>query len=149
MLAAFITLTPSCRNKSIDCQKAKVRIAVLPIVDVKIWWNSTLELFEQAYWFPEFSWEGRKNSKYSDYRPLVTTQDQWTMIEYVKVALRPFWYWMLWMLKIHMVTLHHVITVYNDLFDHMDGIMQRFSKQKTQPMEDLYFVMKVAQQRLS
>jgi hypothetical protein len=35
MLAVLFTLTPGCRNKFIDCQKAKVRIAVLPIMDVK------------------------------------------------------------------------------------------------------------------
>jgi len=28
------------------------------------------------------------------------------------------------MSKWHTVTLHHVITVYNDMFDHMDGMMR-------------------------
>jgi len=30
-----------------------------------------------------------------------------------------------------MVTLHHVITVYNDMSDHMDGIMQALARKKT------------------
>jgi len=49
MLAVLITLTPGHRNEFIDCQKAKVLIAVLPIMDVKTGWNSTLELLERAY----------------------------------------------------------------------------------------------------
>jgi len=62
-------------------------------------------------------------SKYTDYRPLFTTQDEWTIVRYVMDVLRPFRYWTLWMSKRHTVTLHHVITVYNDLFDHIDGMM--------------------------
>jgi hypothetical protein len=38
-----------------------------------------------------------------------------------------------------MVTLHHVITVYNDMFDHVDGFMGALAKKKTQWNEDLYF----------
>jgi len=48
-----------------------------------------------------------------------------------------------------MVTLHHVITVYNDMFDHMDGVMRTLAKKNTQWKEDLYFVMEFAQQKLS
>jgi len=33
MLAVLFTLTPGCRNEFIDCQKAKVHIAVHPIMD--------------------------------------------------------------------------------------------------------------------
>ena len=49
MLCVLIMLTPGHRNQFIDCQKAKVRIAVLPILDLKTQWNSTLELLERAY----------------------------------------------------------------------------------------------------
>jgi hypothetical protein len=49
MLAVLITLTPGRRNEFIDCQNGKVGIAVLPIMDVKTRWNSTLELLEHAY----------------------------------------------------------------------------------------------------
>jgi len=43
-----------------------------------------------------------------------------------------------------MVTLHHVITVYNDMFNHMDGILRALDKKKTQWREDLYFTVKFA-----
>jgi hypothetical protein len=53
------------------------------------------------------------------------------------------------MSKRHTVTLHHVITVYNDMFDHMDDVMRAFAKKKTQWMEDLFFAVKCVRQKLS
>jgi len=111
MRAVLITLTPGCQNESIDCQKAKVRIAVLPIMDVKTRWNSTLELLERACRLQEFTREWLQNPKYSEYRPLFTTQDEWTIAKYVMEVLRSFRYWTLWMSKRHTVSLHHFISV--------------------------------------
>jgi len=48
------------------------------------------------------------------------------------------------MSKRHTVTLHHVITVYNDMFDHMDGVMRAYAKMKTPGKEDLFFTVKLA-----
>jgi len=90
MIAVLNTLTPGCRNDFIDCQKAKVRIAVLPIIDVKTWWNSTLELLERAYQMREFTCEWLKNPKYSEYRSVYTTEDEWTIVKYVMEVLMPF-----------------------------------------------------------
>jgi len=149
MLAVLITLTPGHQNEFIDCQKAKVRIAVLPIMDVKTRWNSTLKLLELAYQLQEFTFEWLQNPKYSNYRPLFTTQDELTIVKYVIEVLRPFQYWTLSMLKRHTVTLHHVITVYNDRFDHMDSVMPALARNKTQWKEDLFFAMKLARQKLS
>jgi len=149
MLAVWITLTPGRRNEFIDWQRAKVRIAVLLIMDVKTRWNSTLELLERAYRLREFTREWLQNPKYSEYRPLFTTQDEWTIVKYVMEVLRPFRYWTLWMSKWHTVTLHHVITVYNDVFDHMDSVMWALAKKKTQWKEDLFFAVKLARQKLS
>jgi len=53
------------------------------------------------------------------------------------------------MSKRHTVTLYHVITVYNDMFDHMDGVMRALAKKKTQWKEDLFFAVKLARQKLS
>jgi len=49
----------------------------------------------------------------------------------------------------HTVTLHHLITVYNDMFDHMDGVLRALAKKKTQWKEDLFLVEKLARQKLS
>jgi len=49
----------------------------------------------------------------------------------------------------HSVRLHHVITVYNDMFNHKDGIMGAFPKQKTPWKQDSYCAVKLAWQKLS
>jgi hypothetical protein len=64
-------------------------------------------------------------------------------------VLRPFQYRTQWMSNRHTVTIHQVITVYNDMFDHMDGVMRAMSKKKTQWTEDLFFAVKLARQKLS
>ena len=49
----------------------------------------------------------------------------------------------------HTVSLHHVITVYNDLFNNMDGIMRALANIKTPWKEDLFLYVKLARQKLS
>jgi hypothetical protein len=63
MVAVLIMQTPGRQNEFIDCQKGKVRIAVLPIMDVKTRWNSTLELLERGFHLREFTHEGLQNPK--------------------------------------------------------------------------------------
>jgi hypothetical protein len=66
------------------------------------------------------------------------------IVKYVMEVLRQFRYRTLWMSKRHTVRLHHAITVYNDLFDHMDGMMRVLAKKKTQWKEDMFFAVKLA-----
>ena len=149
MVAVLITLTPGHRNEFIDCQKAKFRIPVLPIMDVKTCWNSTPELLERAFRLREFTRVWLQNPQYAEYRPLFATPDEWTIVKYVMEVLRPFRYWTLWMSKRHTVTSHHVITVYNDMFDHLDGVMRALAKKKTPWKEYLFFTVRLARQKLS
>jgi hypothetical protein len=143
MLAGLTRLTPGLRNEFMNCQKAKVRIAVLPIIDVKTRWHSILELLERSHGLREFTPEWLQNPKYSNYWPLFTTQDEWTIVKYVMAVLKPFRYWTLWMSKWHTVTLQHAITVYNDISNHMDGVMRALTKKKTHWKEDLFFAVKL------
>jgi len=48
------------------------------------------------------------------------------------------------MSKRHTVTLHHVITVYNDMFVDMEGVMRAFAKKNTPLKGDLFFTVKLA-----
>jgi len=149
MLGVLITLTRGRRNKLIDCHKAKVRIAVLPIIDVKTQWNSTVKLLGQGHGLREFTRQRLTHPKYSDYWPLFTTQDEWTIIEYMMEVSTPFQYRTLWMSKEHTVTLHNVITVYNDMFDHMDGVMRASARKMIYWKKDIYLAIKVARQQAS
>ena len=53
------------------------------------------------------------------------------------------------MSKRHRVTLQHVITVDNDMFDHMDSVMRALPKKKIQWKEEMFFTEKLARQRRS
>jgi len=149
MLAVLSMLTPSHRNKFIDFQKAKVCLAVVPIMDVKIHWNSTLEVLESAVRLCAFTCKWLQHPQYRDYRPVFTTQDEWTIVKYVMEVLMSFRYWTLWMSKRHTVKLNYVITVYNDVFDHMDGVMPALGRKKTPWKQDLFFAVKLARNKLS
>ena len=49
----------------------------------------------------------------------------------------------------HTVTLHQVMTVHNNMLDHMDGVMRALAKKKTKWREDLFFAVNLARQKLS
>jgi hypothetical protein len=144
MLAVIITLTPGRQNELIDSQKAKVHIRALLIMNVKTHSNSTPELLERAYHSREFTPKWLQTPEYAEYRPLFTTQDEWTIVKYFMEVQRPFRGWTHWMSKRHTVTLRHVITVYNDMFDHMNGVMRALAPKMTQWKEDLFFALKLA-----
>jgi len=85
-----------------------------------------------------------QNAKYGEFQPLLTTQDEWTIVTYVVEDFSGFYYWILWILKRHTVRLHHFITIYNDMFDHMDGIIQTLPQKKARWKENFFFAMKLA-----
>jgi hypothetical protein len=143
MLVELINLTPGRRNEFIESQKAKVHIAVPQIMDVKTRWNSTLELIECAYRLRKLTREWLYNPIYREYRPLFTTPEEWTIVKHVMEVLKRFRYWTIWMSKRHTVTLHQVITVFNEIFDHMEGVMRGLAKKKTQSKEELFFTVKL------
>jgi len=113
--------------------------------------EDTLKLDTGVAWVSlpiKFTHKWLQNRKYCDYRPLFTTQNEWTIVKDVMDVSRLFWCWTLWMSKRHTVTLHHVFTVYNDMFGHMDGVMRALAKKKTGWKVDLFFAVKVAWQKL-
>jgi hypothetical protein len=142
MITVFSMLTPGCQNQFMDCQKVKVRIAVSPIMDVKTHWNSRLRLLERTYLLREFTREWLHNLKHDKYCRLFTTLYEWTIVKYITEGLCRFRYWNLWMSKMYKVTLRHSITVYNDMFNPMDGVMQVLAKKKSQWKDDFFFTVK-------
>ena len=90
MLAVVITLTSVRRNEFIGYEKAKVRIAILPILEVKTGWNATLELLKHAFRLREFTREWPKSPKYINIRPLFAAQDEWTAVKSATEILQQF-----------------------------------------------------------
>ena len=48
-----------------------------------------------------------------------------------------------------MVTLRHVITVYYDMIDYMDGVKQALARKRTEWKEDMFFPGKFVRHQLS
>jgi len=142
MLPALITLKTSHQYNFIDCQISKWQIPVLPIIDVTTRRNSTLALCNWAYQLQKFTCQWLPNLTYGDYQPLFTTQVSWTIIKLVMEILKPFQYWTLWISTEHKVTLHHIITICNDMFNYMNCVMLTFNHKKDQLKGDLDFAMK-------
>jgi hypothetical protein len=87
--------------------------------------------------------------KYSELRPLFTALDEWTIVKKVMELFRTFRYWTLWMSKRHTISLRHVNTVYNDIFDQKHGAMWAVGKKNMQWNEDFIFAGNLARQQLS
>jgi hypothetical protein len=87
--------------------------------------------------------------KYAEYQSLFTTHHEWTIVKYVMEVLKPFRYWTLWMSKRNTVRLHHVITMYNDMFNYTDCVMGALAKRGTPWKEELFFALKLARQNIS
>jgi len=113
-------------------------------MEVKTDWNSTVELIERVNQFQEFTHEWLQNPKYSDYLELITTKDEWTLVKYVLDIFTPFRDWTLWMLQRHLLTLHHSVSEYNDMFDQLDCLMRALVKRKTPLKEDFSCAVKLA-----
>ena len=106
-------------------------------------------MVKRAYQLLEFTQEWLKNPKYTDYQTLFKTQDGRPNVKYVMEVLTRFRYWTLWMSKRHQVTLHYIITVYHDMFNHGDSDMPALAENKNRCKKDLFFAMKFARQNLS
>jgi len=102
--------------------------ACLPITGIHMW----VALKSKIQWLPATF----HNSRWVDHCEVCR-------------GLTPFRYWILSMSKRHTVSLHHVITVYNDMFHHTDSVMRALAKNKTPWKEDLFFAVKLVRQKLS
>lgn len=149
IFAVPIAVTPGHWNKFNHWHTATVWNAPLPYINLKTGWNCTLELLDRLYWLGEFTSEWLKKSQFSSRWPLCRIQYEWAIVKHVMEGLRLFQHWTMWMSNRHAITLHHIITFLNDMFDRMDVIMQALAKRTTQWKEDCHFMMKCAQQTLS
>jgi hypothetical protein len=59
-------------------------------------------------------------------------------------VLSTFQYCILWLLKRHLVPLHHAFRVYHDMYDYMDGVMRALAMKKTEWKEDLFLCWEIS-----
>jgi len=117
-------------------------------MELKALANSIQELLEWAYRLREFTPEVLPNPKYRYYWPHFVSQNHGTLVMFIIEISRPFWCLSLWILKRLTVTMHHVIAVYNNIFNSIDGIMGSLPMKKTQWEEDLFFAVMLPSKKL-
>jgi hypothetical protein len=145
-MAVVVNSSPRRRDDFLGKQKGKELIAVTLILDVKTRWNSTLAMVEKAYRLQPYMCLWLVD--YPQFSPLFTTDEEWNAVEYVLQVLCPFRYWTLWMSKRHTITLHRVITIYNDMFDHMESVLKALAKKQTQWKRDIHSAVQASRRKL-
>jgi len=118
-------------------------------MNVKLLWNSLDLLLQLAYQWWEFTSEWLKNPNKIHYWLLLPTQDKWTIVKYLIKVWMPFWHWILSMSTRYTLTPHCNITLWDDMYDHIDGIMWALPKWNTWCREHLYFTIMYMWQKLS
>jgi hypothetical protein len=136
-MAVGVKSSPQRAESYLDTQEGE-DIAVTLILDVLTRWNSLLFLLERAYRCRSFTekWlsSSPSNTKYAS---CLATDDEWRAIEYLIKILRPIRYWTMIFQTRRRVTLNHIITVYNDVFDHFDSVLDALKSKKAQWQIDL------------
>ena len=145
-MAVVVNSSPKRRDEFLETQRGKELIAVTLILDVKTRWNSTLAMLERAYRLRPYirCWL----RQYPQFTSLYTTEEEWKAVEYVLQVLLPFRYWTLWMSKRQSITLHRVITIYNDMFDHMESVLKALAKKRTQWKKDIHKAVRAGRAKL-
>jgi hypothetical protein len=145
-MAVVLNSSPKRRDDFLETQRGKELIAVTLILDVKTRWNSTLAMLERAYRLRPYTrfWL----QEYPQFSTLWTTEEEWKAIEYVLQVLLLFRYWTLWMSKRKSITLHRVITIYNDMFDHVENVLKSLAKKRTQWKKDIHRAVRASRSKL-
>lgn len=137
MLAVMIIMTPYSVNESIDCQKCMIWIPVLPLMDVKTWWNSALLKRKWAYWLCKFNHNWRNYQKDSPIQPLFAILDGCMSSMSVNNKGNNL-YWTLWIFK-RLSEIFSVITAHsNKLFIVIDSVKHASAYKCTLYNEDLH-----------
>src|SRR5437588_8939239 len=103
-------------------------------------------MLERAYRLKTYTY--RWLIQYPQYKSLFTIEEEWKAVEYVLQVLLPFRYWTLWMSKWRTITLHRVISIYNDIFDHMESVSKALTKKKLQWKREFHHAIRYVRTKL-
>jgi hypothetical protein len=107
----------------LELQDGKEKIAVSLIQNISTCWNSSFAMLQHAYRLRPVIWPCIKC--YPEFAALYITSDEWAAVDYLLQVLSPFNHWTLWMSKRYAITLHKLIKLYNDIFNHIEDIIGR------------------------
>lgn len=109
------------REYFLALQEGREDVAVLPILDVKTRWNSTHDMIARMYRLKMYQkpWL----AKFPELNYLCVTNDEWRAMEYVLSVMEPFKYWTLVLSQRHSPSIHQIVAIYDNVFNHFDAML--------------------------
>jgi hypothetical protein len=134
-LAVVVNSSSQRIESYLNPQDGNEKYAVTLILDVRTRWNSMQLMLSRALRLRAYSVQWLADRP--EYAMLRTSKCEWRVIEYIIHVTQPFHYWTLWMSMRHNVTIHRVIRIYNQLFDHLDGCVQKLTNKRSEWKKDV------------
>lgn len=126
-LAVFVNASPQRREAFLALQTKQPKL--IPVQDVRTRWNSTFLMLNRARKLqPVFD----KYCMTHSYTQFKLDQAEWRQVEYLLFLTKPFFEFTNVLSKTRDVTVHHVFSIYNRLFNHLDDAESKL-KRKTVP----------------
>ena len=138
--------SPQRKKAYLDLQDGIERYATCLVMDVATRWNSTAVMPSGAHRLRPYTEKWIK--MYPVFQPFWTTDDEWKVVQYILTILEPIQYWTLWMSKRQDFTLHQVLRIYGNMFDHFEAFMKRLRAKTADFKQDLLRALEAATAKL-
>jgi hypothetical protein len=114
-LAVFVNASPQRREAFLALQTKEPRL--IPIQDVRTRWNSTFLMLNRARQLQSIFDQYCTTHQYVQFK---LDQEEWRQVEYLLLITKPFFDFTNVLSKTRDVTVHHVFSIYNRLFTHLE-----------------------------
>ena len=123
MIAMASTNSSQRHEQFQEIVKATLGKSLRLLLDVKTRWHSTATMLKRALELkqPVNSWLQLR----PELEPLRLTNSEWSQVELILSALRPFWSCAYQLMKASVVNIHMGYAIYNFLFDHIEDYTQK------------------------
>jgi hypothetical protein len=143
-LAVFINASPQRREAFLALQTTEPRL--VPIQDVRTRWNSTFLMLNRARKLqPVFD----RYCTTHQYVQFKLDQEEWRQVEYLLLITKPFFDFTNVLSKTRDVTVHHVFSIYNRLFSHLDDAEKKLKRKAVPWKKRMLQALRAAKKKLS
>lgn len=119
----FVNASPQRREAFLNLQTKEPRL--IPIQDVRTRWNSTFLMLDRAKRLQSVFDQYCTTHQYLHFKLDV---EEWRQIEYLLLLTKPFFDFTNVLSKTRDVTVHHVFSIYNRLFNHLDDAEKKLKR---------------------
>lgn len=143
-LAVFINASPQRREAFLALQSKEPRL--IPIQDVRTRWNSTFLMLSRARKLKSIFDEYCAMHQYVQFK---LDQEEWRQVEYLLLITKPFFDFTNVLSKTRDVTVHHVFSIYNRLFTHLEDAEKKLKRKAVPWKKRMLQALRAAKEKLS